>query len=65
MTITHEQAKNIASQLSKSSIMDYCKANPLEYEKELEFDVKRGAITIEQYEKEKDLIKSWGCVCAE
>jgi len=59
VTLSKEQAYRIASSLVISSIVSYCKTHPKEYEDELKSEYQKGNITLQQFEKEIEIIKSF------
>ena len=59
VTLSKEQAYRIASSLVMSDIVSYCKTHPKEYEDELKSEYQKGNITLQQFEKEIEIIKSF------
>lgn len=59
MELSQEQVNRIASSLLVVDIVSYCKTHPKEYEEELRHDYKRGNISLQQFEKELETIKTF------
>ena len=59
VTLSKEQAYRIASSLVISSIVSYCKTHPKEYEDELRNQYQKGNISLQQFQKELEIIKTF------
>ena len=59
VTLSKEQAYRIASSLVISDIVSYCKTHPKEYEDELRNQYQKGNISLQQFEKELAIIKTY------